>query len=262
MKDPVRSTRSAFDSAIRRPDEGSLLERYLAVREVTRKLAEPLSPEDCAIQSMPDASPTKWHLAHTSWFFETFILEPSGKAYRPFHPAFRVLFNSYYNGVGDKHPRPQRGLLSRPSLDDVLAYRAHVDAALASQLQSGTMTAEGLALVELGIQHEQQHQELIVTDLKHLLSCNPLKPVYRSQWPLTSIHAGRPAWIEFEAGRRGNGPARGSVLVDHEISRPPGVDGDLANAVRAAAHRVQLAFLQDSRELPPQGFDFVRPDPA
>ncbi len=252
MKDPVRSTRSAFDSAIRRPDEGSLLERYLAVREVTRKLAEPLSPEDCAIQSMPDASPTKWHLAHTSWFFETFILEPSGKAYRPFHPAFRVLFNSYYNGVGDKHPRPQRGLLSRPSLDDVLAYRAHVDAALASQLQSGTMTAEGLALVELGIQHEQQHQELIVTDLKHLLSCNPLKPVYRSQWPLTSIHAGRPAWIEFEAGLREIGHAGEGFSFDNELPRHPVWIGDFAIASRPVTNGEYIAFMQDGGYLRPE----------
>src|SRR3981081_4435712 len=105
--------------------------KYLSIREVTQALAAPLSAEDCAIQSMPDASPVKWHLAHTSWFFETFILAPHLPGYRVFHPAFRMLFNSYYNGIGEKHPRPRRGLLSRPSLDEVRAYRAHVDAAMA-----------------------------------------------------------------------------------------------------------------------------------
>ena len=246
MKDPLRSTRSAFDSAIERPDKGSLLERYLTLREMTRKLAEPLSPEDCAIQSMPDASPTKWHLAHTSWFFETFVLEPSGTGYRPFHPAFRVLFNSYYNGVGEKHPRPQRGFLSRPSLDDVLAYRAHVDEALASRLESGSIAAEGLALVELGIQHEQQHQELILTDLKHLLSCNPLKPVYRSQWPLTSIHAGRPAWIEFDAGLREIGHEGEGFSFDNELPRHPVWIGDFAIASRPVTNGEYIAFMQDA----------------
>src|SRR5947207_12213382 len=145
---------------------GSLLERYLAVRRATAVLAAPLSPEDCAIQSMPDASPAKWHLAHTTWFFETFILAPAIADYRSFHPAFRVLFNSYYNAVGDKHPRPERGLLSRPSLEQVVAYRAQVDARMLRLIESHADVAV-TALVELGLNHEQQHQELILTDLKH-----------------------------------------------------------------------------------------------
>ena len=155
--------------------------RYLEVRNASLALAAPLSAEDCALQSMPDASPVKWHLGHTTWFFETFILE-GRRGYRPFDPAFRVLFNSYYNTVGEKHPRPERGLLSRPGLDKVLAYRRHVDEAM--------QDAGDHPLVELGLNHEQQHQELILTDLKHLLSRNPQLPAYHPQWPLTPV---RPA---------------------------------------------------------------------
>src|SRR5437016_5111973 len=147
-----------------------LAERYRAVRAATEALAAPLSAEDCLVQSMPDASPVKWHLGHTSWFFETFLLAPRLAGYRLRDPAFRILFNSYYNAVGDKHPRPQRGLLSRPSLDTVRAYRAHVDEAMARLLADDARADELSPLVELGVNHEQQHQELILTDLKHMLS--------------------------------------------------------------------------------------------
>src|SRR5438045_1365843 len=168
----------------------TLLARYLGVRRATNSLAAPLSAEDCAIQSMTDASPTKWHLGHTTWFFETFVLAPATPDYVAFHPAYRVLFNSYYNAVGDKHPRSERGMLSRPSLDEVLGYREHVDQHLAAAIDAGRLDAQQLALVELGIQHEQQHQELILTDLKHLLSLNPLRPAYSKSWPLTQVHVG------------------------------------------------------------------------
>src|SRR5687767_14572429 len=131
-------------------------DRLDAVRAATVRLAAPLSAEDCALQSMPDASPVKWHLAHTTWFFETFLLEARPR-YRPFDPRYRVLFNSYYNAIGERHPRPERGLLSRPSLEEVLAYRRHVDEAMTRGLDSGALDAN---LVELGLQHEQQHQEL------------------------------------------------------------------------------------------------------
>ena len=156
----------------------ALLSRYAAVRDHTLALAAPLSAEDCGAQSMPDASPAKWHLAHTTWFFETFVLEPNEPGFAPFDPAFRVLFNSYYHGVGAKHPRPQRGLLTRPSLQDVLAYRADVDRRMARLLPAELNDAALCALIELGLQHEQQHQELLVTDVKHLLSCNPTFPAY------------------------------------------------------------------------------------
>jgi ergothioneine biosynthesis protein EgtB len=155
--------------------------RYRAVRGTTDDLAAPLSPEDATVQAMPDASPTKWHLAHTSWFFETFVLERAIPGYRPFHPAFRVLFNSYYNTLGAQHPRPERGLVTRPGLDEVRAYRAHVDRHLLALLENGQerLDPDLAGLVEIGLQHEQQHQELILTDLKYLLSRNPLNPVYR-----------------------------------------------------------------------------------
>ncbi|HEX7606673.1 MAG TPA: DinB family protein, partial [Usitatibacter sp.] len=181
MKDPLRDSPS-------QPQSGRLdatrSARFMSVRGTTRGLVGPLSAEDCAIQSMPDASPTKWHLAHTTWFFETFILARQDPQRAAFHPAFRVLFNSYYNAVGEKHPRPQRGLLSRPSLEEILEYRHRVEQEVVGLVEAGKLDAELLALVDLGIQHEQQHQELILTDLKHMLSCNPLKPAYQRTWPL------------------------------------------------------------------------------
>jgi len=157
----------------------SLLGRYLAIRERSVALAAPRSAEDCCVQSMPDASPVKWHLAHTTWFFETFILERYGRDFKPYDEAFRVLFNSYYNAVGAKHPRPQRGLLTRPALAIVLEYRHSVDQRIA-QLLAAPMEAELEALMVLGMHHEQQHQELILTDIKHVLAQNPLKPAYHT----------------------------------------------------------------------------------
>lgn len=179
---------------------GNRAERFLSIRQVTGALAAPLSAEDCAIQSMPDASPVKWHLAHTTWFFETFVLAPHQPGYRPLEPSYRVLFNSYYHAVGDRHPRLERGMLSRPGLEQVLAYRDHVEEAMLLLL-AGERSLPGVdALIELGLNHEQQHQELILTDVKHLLSRNPLKPAYQKQWPLTQIRARTRSWISFEAG--------------------------------------------------------------
>jgi len=163
----------------RAADAGPLPRRYAGVRARTLELAAPLSEEDCCVQSMPDASPVKWHLAHTTWFFETFVLEQFEPGFKPFHADFRVLFNSYYNGVGDKHPRPQRGMLSRPSLATVRDYRQDVDRRMRSLFERYGRDTALQALITLGLNHEQQHQELILTDCKHLLSLNPLKPVYR-----------------------------------------------------------------------------------
>ena len=150
---------------------------------------------------MPDASPTKWHLAHTSWFFETFILEHIEAAFKPFDPTFRVLFNSYYNAVGDKHPRAERGLISRPNLAEVLGYRRNVTARIAALLPAiETADPKFAALMWLGCNHEEQHQELILTDLKHLLSKNPLKPAYQDRWPLTTIQGRNPRWASYRGG--------------------------------------------------------------
>ncbi len=196
---PIRQTPRRAAHWLEVADHG-LAARLAAVRATTLALAEPLSAEDCAIQSMPDASPVKWHLAHTSWFFETFVLAPHLRDYAVFDERFRVLFNSYYNGVGDKHPRPERGLLSRPSLDTVKAYRRHVDGALQQLFAIGPLDKSLADLIELGLNHEQQHQELIVTDLKHLLSRNPLAPVYRETWPLAPVASGQRGWVRQGGG--------------------------------------------------------------
>jgi len=159
-------------------ETGSLVSRYRQIRRQTEKLVEPLAPEDAVVQSMADVSPSKWHLAHTSWFFERFILGPNLPDYKEFHPRFHYLFNSYYYTAGNMHPRPERGLLSRPTLAEILAYRHHVDSHLLELLDKQGSDGELAFLIELGLNHEQQHQELILTDIKHVLSCNPLKPAY------------------------------------------------------------------------------------
>ena len=217
----------------------ALATRYAAVREATEQLVLPLSPEDCALQSMPDASPAKWHLAHTTWFFETFVLERLAAGHRPFHPAFRVLFNSYYNTVGEKHPRPERGLISRPDLAEILVYRHHVDTRMAELLGQTRGAAREIAeLIELGINHEEQHQELIVTDIKHLLWKNPLRPAYATRWPLTAIRGRKSRWVGIEGGvteigRPENGfafdnegPRHSVILRGFEISSHPVTHGD------------------------------------
>ena len=153
--------------------------RYQRIRQTSLDLVAPLETEDMVVQSMPDASPTRWHLAHTTWFFEHFLLAPQSNSFRPFHEGWDYLFNSYYYSVGDMHKRPQRGLLSRPTVSEVLEYREYVDARMAELIDRNAGDAELEFLVALGLNHEQQHQELILTDIKHALSCNPLKPAYR-----------------------------------------------------------------------------------
>ena len=229
-----------------RPDpRGQPSETYLSIRGATRALAAPLSAEDCAIQSMPDASPVKWHLAHTTWFFETFVLVPHQPGYRAFAPEYRVLFNSYYNSVGDRYPRPERGLLSRPGLEEVFAYRRHVDEAVLGLLAADRLPAEAGGLIELGLHHEQQHQELILTDAKHLLSRNPLKPAYQKQWPLTAIRAREPRWIAFEKGLREVGHSGRDFCFDNETPR----HSVWLDAFRIASHPVThgdfIDFIED-----------------
>ena len=157
-----------------------LVERYRRVRRFSERLCEPLEPEDCVVQSMPDVSPIRWHLAHTTWFFETFVVARTRPDYRPYNAAYEYLFNSYYNLVGDQFPRPRRGLLSRPTVAEVFEYRQAIDDRMERWfVEADDAPRDQLAIVELGIQHEQQHQELMCTDLKHVFSCNPLLPVYR-----------------------------------------------------------------------------------
>ncbi|RZL62971.1 MAG: ergothioneine biosynthesis protein EgtB [Variovorax sp.] len=163
------------------PATDALRARFAAVRAHSAALAAPLSAEDQCIQSMPDASPTKWHLAHTTWFFETVLLQPHATGYEAFDPRFHYLFNSYYEALGPRHPRPQRGLLTRPSVDEVAAYRQHVDDAVDALLGQADEALWRVIepIVTLGLHHEQQHQELLLTDILHALSCNPLLPAYR-----------------------------------------------------------------------------------
>ena len=162
----------------------SLVEAYLAVRDETERRAAPLSPEDQLIQSMPDASPAKWHRAHTTWFFEQFLLGEHCEGYQPFHPDYAFLFNSYYVSAGPRHARHQRGHLTRPSADEVTAYRRHVDAAVVKFFQTaGEDTLTKLVpLVEVGLNHEQQHQELMLTDILHAFAQNPIPPAYDAAW--------------------------------------------------------------------------------
>jgi ergothioneine biosynthesis protein EgtB len=235
-------------------------EEYALVRGATAALTAPLSAEDCAIQSMPDASPAKWHLAHTTWFFETFVLQPQVRGYRVFDPAFGYLFNSYYNAIGERHPRPERGMLSRPSLEEVLAYRRHVDAAIAGLLQKEAPSP----LLELGLHHEQQHQELLLTDMKHLLSRSPLKPVYQKQWPLTPIRAQARTWIGIQGGLHEIGHQEGSGFAfDNEGPRHRVWLDDFEIASHPVTHGDFVAFIEDGGYRRPElwlsaGWDVVR----
>jgi ergothioneine biosynthesis protein EgtB len=216
-----------FDTAVEQPahaparvdDRSVERDRFEAVRRDSEALAANLSPEDQVIQSMPDVSPTKWHLAHTSWFFETFILGPHDPAYRPFDPAFAYLFNSYYEAVGPRHPRPERGLLSRPTVDAVAAYRDHVTAGML-HLIDGADAAVWRAiapLIELGRHHEQQHQELILMDIKHVFSVNPLLPAYQAPRPYAVGAAAPPrSWVELTAGLVEIGHAGPGFAFDNE----------------------------------------------
>jgi ergothioneine biosynthesis protein EgtB len=239
-----------------------LAERYALVRAQTRALAAPLTAEDCAIQSMPDASPVKWHLGHTTWFFETFVLSRHAPARKPFHSAFKTLFNSYYNAVGDKHPRPQRGLLSRPSLADVLAYRDAIDAEVTPLLAEGVLAPDLIALVELGTHHEQQHQELILTDLKHMLSCNPLRPTYRKLWPLTSVSPRQMRWIPIDEGVREIGHDGAGFAFDNECPRHKAWLDAFEIASHPVTHGDFLRFIEDGGYRRPElwlsaGWDLV-----
>jgi len=224
------------------PTRSALAKRYAQVRAQTLALAAPLTAEDCVVQSMPDASPVKWHLAHTSWFFETFVLAPHLPGYRAFDDAFKVLFNSYYNAVGDRHPRPQRGLITRPSLPVIRNYRAHVDAAMQRLLET---PGPADALVTLGLHHEQQHQELIVTDVKHLLSCNPAKPAYLPAWPLTPVAPRRQGWIGHAGGIVPIGFAGDGFAFDNEGPRHEVLLRPFELATHPVSHGEFVAFIED-----------------
>jgi len=194
--------------------ELSLAQRFAAVRRRSVELAAPLTAEDQIIQTMPEASPTKWHLAHTTWFFETFVL---GAREQPFDPAFAFLFNSYYEAVGPRVERPRRGLMSRPPLERVHAYRAAIDERVGAALVKGALDAAALDRLELGLQHEQQHQELILTDIKHVLGTQPTRSAYRADLPRGGLRVGEAAhWRAHDGGIVTLGAPPGGFAFDNE----------------------------------------------
>lgn len=202
----------------------TLHDRFVAVRARTLALTADLSPEDQCVQSMPDASPAKWHLAHTSWFFETVVLAPHVPDHAPFEPRWQPLFNSYYEALGPRHPRPERGLLTRPLLASVLNYRAHVEAGVERLIHTADdpTWAAVQPLLELGLQHEEQHQELLVTDMLHAFSCNPLLPAWRTaEPPALRLAEATPAvnWIAGPAGPVRVGHAGEGFAFDNETPR-------------------------------------------
>jgi ergothioneine biosynthesis protein EgtB len=192
---------------------------YSAIRAATLDLCAPLTAEDCQVQSMPDVSPTKWHLAHTTWFFETFVLERWQEQFQPFQSEYRFLFNSYYQTVGEQYPRPQRGLLSRPPLEEVLKYRAHVDAAVVDLVERRAGDVDFESVVVLGLHHEQQHQELILTDIKHVLSHSPICPSYAPPVETAPAVAPRRPWLSFDDGLRYIGYEGTKFSFDNERPR-------------------------------------------
>ncbi len=196
-------------------DTHLLADSYQRVRDFSEQIAAPLSAEDCMAQSMPDTSPTRWHLAHTTWFFETFILG-SQPGYKAFDEQFSFLFNSYYNSLGEQFPRSQRGLISRPGLKRTWEYRRHVDQLLLELLRSDKLPESLRHPLEVGLNHEQQHQELMLTDVKHLLSCNPLYPAYQSN-PFADTEASANRWFDFDGGIVDIGHPGSGFAYDNEL---------------------------------------------
>jgi ergothioneine biosynthesis protein EgtB len=228
---------------------GLRLDRFRQVRATTLALAAPLTPEDAVVQSMPDASPTKWHLAHTTWFFEEFLLRPQAPGYAEFHPHFSYLFNSYYDAVGPRHARAERGLITRPDLEEVRRYRAHVDDAVAGLTSSvapgGPEAARAAEVLELGIQHEQQHQELIVTDIKHAFSSNPMRPAYRSPEVRPLRKLPKLSWTSHPGGLVEVGHAGDEFAFDHEGPRHKVWLEPFELASRLVTNGEYLAFMDD-----------------
>jgi len=209
-------------------------------------LCQTLGPEDCAAQSMPDASPAKWHLAHSTWFFETFVLRRLDPDHRVFHPRFEYLFNSYYNSVGAQYPRPDRGLLTRPSLEEVARYRAHVDAAMTALLEDPERLDDAaLDVVELGLNHEQQHQELVLTDVKHLLAQNPLAPAYQEVKATGEAPARALEFRGYEGGLIEIGHEGPDFAFDNESPRHRVYVEPFELASRPIHNREFLAFIED-----------------
>ncbi len=228
-------------------DRTTALDRYRAVRSFTEALAGPLSPEDQVVQSMPDVSPTKWHRAHVTWFFETFVLEPYLADYAPFHPAYRELFNSYYDQIGAQYARPDRGLVTRPGVAEVAAYRTHVDAALVALLE-GVDNRSGpdvASRVELGLHHEQQHQELLLMDIKHVLSRNPLDPVYAPGAGVVAAEPTPSVWRRVDGGLVEIGHPGEGFAFDNEMPRHAVLLAPFSIADRPVTAGEWIEFIDD-----------------
>jgi ergothioneine biosynthesis protein EgtB len=244
--DSMSSTLQSLSRSESRDPRG-LARRFEAVRRASEWIVEPLETEDFVVQSMADVSPAKWHLAHTTWFFETFVLAEFAREYRPFHPSFRALFNSYYNAIGAQFSRPDRGIVTRPTTREVFAYRAHVDvhvARLLSSLDDDTWRRVA-PLIEIGLNHEQQHQELMLTDIKHVFACNPLTPVYRPSRGEESAEAPPVRWVAHagglcEVGHDGEGFAFDNEGPRHRVYLEP-----FEIASRLVTNAEYRAFLEE-----------------
>jgi ergothioneine biosynthesis protein EgtB len=232
-----------FRSALA-PNELTTL--YRAVRQASRALVEPLSDADATVQSMPDASPAKWHLAHTTWFFESMVLAPHLPGYRAFEESFNFLFNSYYEAIGARQPRSQRGMITRPTLETIHAYRQHVDVAVEKLLASDPSVAAA-ELIELGCHHEQQHQELLLTDILHLFAQNPLRPAYKAPGPMPveATPAPAPEFKTFEGGIIEIGHTGEGFAFDSEGPRHRVVMEPFRLADRLVTNREWLEFISD-----------------
>ncbi|MER0237102.1 ergothioneine biosynthesis protein EgtB [Fulvimarina sp. MAC8] len=244
------------DNLARRATPAELTERYESVRQASNGLGANLSDADATVQSMPDASPAKWHLAHTTWFFETMILKGRNPGYKPFDESYNFLFNSYYESVGERQPRPKRGMVTRPALDEVMAYREYVDAAMSSLLEDGP--SEDVAeLVELGCHHEQQHQELLLTDILHLFAQSPLKPAFKDPQPL-AVEARDAAPVFYKAfdggiveiGHQGEsfafdceGPRHRTLLEPYKLADRLVSNGEWIDFIEDGGYRDPLLWL-------------------
>lgn len=229
---------------------------YNKIRSQTKLLAEKLTLEDQCVQSMPNASPTKWHLAHTTWFFETFILKIHVEEYEEYNTDFNFLFNSYYEQIGARHSRDARGVLTRPSNQEVLNYRDHVDSEMTKFIGAG-LTTEQLELLTLGIHHEQQHQELILTDIKHLLSCNPTNPIYFYSNSKETFPSFDSEWIEFnggliDVGSNGEefifdceGPRHKHWLAPYQLASRPITNGEFLEFINDGGYQRPELWLSD-----------------
>jgi ergothioneine biosynthesis protein EgtB len=224
--------------------DDDLSNRFREVRAATEALAAALTEEDQCVQSMPDASPVKWHRAHVTWFFEQFVLVPHVPHYRTFDPAFSFLFNSYYEAVGPRHPRPSRGLLTRPPAHEVTLYRQHVDTSLAAAIPR--LPPEISAIIELGLHHEQQHQELLVTDVLHAFAAHPLCPPMTADWRESSGHPGKTTFIDCPAGLRSVGFEAIGFCFDNETPRHQVYLEPYAIASRLVRNSEWLEFIEDA----------------